>query len=65
MVKKKTGWPLHEGYVANGLHEIHVFTDYKWNNGKVWRDWKVDPETVDLKRVAIRPFSLHSAKDHN
>ena len=52
--------PFQEGYILEGGTETHVFTDYRWNNGDVWRDWKVDQQHVDLERVTIRPFSLTS-----
>lgn len=54
--------PFQEGYVLEGETETHVFTDFRWNNGVVWRGWKVDPQTVDLDRVSCRPFSLSTLK---
>ena len=65
MRKKKTGWPFQEGYLCDDTRETHVFTDYRWNTGLVWRDWKVDPLNVDLARVTIRPFSLGFPQEDN
>ena len=50
--------PFQEGYLLEGGTETHVFTDYRWNNGVVWRDWKVDRRDVNLEHATIRPFSL-------
>lgn len=57
MTKKQTGWPFQEGYVIGTDGEVHVFTDYRWNDGSVTRRWLVGPELVDLKIVVLRPFS--------
>lgn len=65
MRKKKTGWPFQEGYLREETRETHVFTDYLWNTGIVWRDWKVDPQNVDLERVTLRPFSLGLPQEEN
>ena len=50
--------PFQEGYAVVEGCETHVFTDFRWNTGVVVRDWKVNPKTVDLARVAIKPFSI-------
>lgn len=55
---KQTGWPFQEGYVMVGFSEVHVFTDYRWNDGTVVRRWMIDPSQVDLATVIIRPFTL-------
>lgn len=58
MSNKQTGWPFQEGYVADGDNPELVFTDYRWNDGSVTRQWHVDPKQVDLKSVSIHPFSI-------
>lgn len=58
MSNKQTGWPFQEGYMADGKHAELVFTDYRWNDGSVTRQWHVDPKRVDLKSVSIQPFSI-------
>lgn len=55
--------PFQEGYAVVEERETHVFTDFRWNTGVVWRDWKVDPKTVDLECVTTRPFSLDVQQD--
>lgn len=58
MNNRQTGWPFQEGYVGSGTTETHVFTDYRWNNGKTVRRWWTDPNKVDLAKVVLRAFSL-------
>lgn len=29
MGKKKTGWPFLEGFLSDGVQDIHLFTDYR------------------------------------
>ncbi len=42
----------------DGAQELHLFTDYRWNDGSVSRRWHVDPERFDADLVEIRPVSL-------
>mgnify|MGYP007055199620 CR=1 FL=1 len=58
MVKRKTGLPFQEGYLFKGTSEIHIFTDYRWNHGKVTRRWLVDPETITAEDIVTHPFSV-------
>tara|TARA_R110002126_G_scaffold282327_1_gene430652 strand:- start:223 stop:423 length:201 start_codon:yes stop_codon:yes gene_type:complete len=58
MSSKKTGWPFQEGFLNDGAQEIHLFTDYRWNDGSVSRRWHVDPEDFDAHLAIMRPFSL-------
>ena len=58
MSKKQTGWPFQEGYVSGSNDVELVFTDYRWNDGSVTRQWYADPKHIDLKSVSIRPFSI-------
>ncbi|SEL77082.1 hypothetical protein [Jannaschia helgolandensis] len=58
MSKKHTGWPFQEGFINDGTHETHVFTDYRWNDGSVSRRQFVDPESYDVSLAIVRPFSL-------
>ncbi|RUS65084.1 hypothetical protein EGN72_01660 [Pseudorhodobacter sp. E13] len=58
MVKKLFGRPFAEGFLNNGAREIHLFTDYRWNDGSVSRRWHVDPERFDASLAIVRPFSL-------
>tara|TARA_R100000322_G_scaffold124221_3_gene80998 strand:+ start:448 stop:648 length:201 start_codon:yes stop_codon:yes gene_type:complete len=58
MAKRKTGWPFQEGFLNDGAQEIHLFTDYRWNDGSVSRRWHVDPERFDSDIAELRPFSL-------
>lgn len=58
MAKRKTGWPFQEGFLQDGTREIHLFTDYRWDDGSVIRRWQVDPERYDAKLATVRPFSL-------
>ena len=62
MSNKQTGWPFQEGYVSDRKETKHVFTDYRWNDGSVTRQWHVDPEQIDLKSVSVRPFSVNNAQ---
>ncbi len=62
VVKKQTGWPFQEGYLVAGQIEVHIFTDYRWNDGSVSRRWLVDPVGVEFRSVEARPFSLESTK---
>ncbi|WP_424944686.1 hypothetical protein [Aliiroseovarius crassostreae] len=62
VVKKLTGWPFQEGYTVANQSEVHVFTDYLWNDGSVSRRWHVDPDGVEFQSVEARPFSLESTK---
>ena len=55
MGKKKTGWPFQNGFLNDGAQEIHLFTDYRWNDGSVSRRWHVDPERFDACLVELRP----------
>jgi len=55
---KQTGWPFQEGYAVSWAQELHVFTDYRWNDGSESRRWHISPEKVDLQSVVVRPFSL-------
>jgi hypothetical protein len=58
MAKRKTGWPFQEGFLNDGAQEIHLFTDYRWNDGSVSRRWHVDPERFDASLAELRPVSL-------
>ena len=58
VAKKQTGWPFQEGFVDDGTQEVHVFTDYRWNNGSVSRRWHVDPENYDPTATIVRLFLL-------
>ncbi len=58
MAKRKTGWPFQEGFLNDGAEEIHLFTDYRWNDGSVSRRWHVDRESFDIKLVTVRQISL-------
>jgi len=58
MDKRKTGWPFQEGFLRNDTREIHLFTDYRWNDGSISRCWHVDPERLDADLANLRPFSL-------
>lgn len=62
MSKKKTGWPFQEGYLSGSDDDIHIFTDYRWDDGSVTRCWHIDKKPVNLKSVSIRPFSLEDDK---
>ena len=58
MAKRKTGWPFQEGFLNAGTQEIHLFTDYRWNDGSVSRRWHVDPERFDADLAELRSISL-------
>jgi hypothetical protein len=58
MAKRKTGWPFQEGFIIDGTQEIHVFTDYRWNDGFVSRRQLVAPDSYDVTLVIVRPVSL-------
>lgn len=58
MSKKQTAWPFQEGYVLNGDGEVHVFTDYRWDDGSKVRQWHLEQKLVDFSQVTLRPFSL-------
>ena len=60
MAKRKTGWPFQEGFLNDGKQEIHLFTDYRWNDGSVSRRWVIDPERIDTHLAIVRPVSLKS-----
>ena len=57
-MKRKTGWPFQEGFLNAGTQEIHLFTDYRWNDGSVSRRWHVDPERFDADLAELRSISL-------
>lgn len=59
MSNKQTGWPFQEGYVSGSDDAALVFTDYRWNDGTVTRQWHVDSKQIDLNSVSIRPFSVN------
>lgn len=63
MGKKKSGWPFQEGFIIDGAQEIHLFTDYRWNDGSVSRRWHVDPEDFDADVAIVRAFSLKASGD--
>jgi hypothetical protein len=58
MIKKLFGTPFTEGFLNDGTQEIHLFTDYRWNDGSVSRLWHVDPDDFDTCLAELRPFSL-------
>lgn len=58
MAKRKTGWPFQEGFLNDGTQEVHLFTDYRWNDGSVSRRWHVDPERFDVDLADLRAVSL-------
>ncbi len=58
MAKKKIGWPFQQGFHSDGTQELHLFTDYRWNDGSVSRRWHVDPSQFDVCLAVVRPFSL-------
>lgn len=58
MVKKQTGCPFQEGFINNETQKIHVFTDYRWNDGSVTRRWRVPPERLKSTSVSVQPLSL-------
>lgn len=53
MAKRKTGWPFQEGFIIDGTQEIHVFTDYRWNDGFVSRRQLVAPDSYDVTLVIV------------
>ncbi|AMY71579.1 hypothetical protein [Frigidibacter mobilis] len=61
MAKRKTGWPFQDGFLNDGTQEIHLFTDYRWNDGSVSRRWHVDPERFDVSFAELRPVSLNTS----
>ena len=61
MGKRKTGWPFQDGFMNDGAQELHLFTDYRWNDGSVSRRWHVDPERFDACLVELRPVSLKAS----
>ncbi|MGS4985996.1 hypothetical protein [Pseudosulfitobacter sp. RP-4] len=63
MGKKKTGWPFQEGFLNDGTREIHLFTDYRWNDGSVSRRWHVAPELVDADLAELRRVFLKASDD--
>lgn len=65
MAKRKTGWPFQEGFLNDGAQEIHLFTDYRWNDGSVSRRWHVDPDSFDSRLAELRPFSLMPSDNHD
>ncbi|AUQ52462.1 hypothetical protein PhaeoP83_04244 (plasmid) [Phaeobacter inhibens] len=58
MGKKKFGLPFQEGYTVADQTEVHIFTDYRWNDGSVSRRWHVDPIGVEYRSVEVREFSV-------
>lgn len=58
MAKRKTGWPFQEGFIIDGTQEVHVFTDYRWNDESISRRQFVDPNSYDVTLVIVRPMSL-------
>lgn len=65
MVKRKTGWPFQEGFIIDGTHETHVFTDYRWDDGSVSRRPLVDPDSYDHTHITVRPISLKLPDRHD
>ncbi len=63
MSGKRTGWPFQEGFLNSGAQEVHLFTDYRWNDGSVSRRWHVDPDCFDADLADLRPFSLKASDD--
>jgi len=47
MSKRKTGWPFQEGFLNTDTQALHLFTDYRWNDGSVSRRWHVNPERFE------------------
>jgi len=62
MSKKQTGWPFQEGYLPDSDDGDPVFTDYRWNDGSITRQWHVDPKQIDLKSVSLHPFSVNDTQ---
>jgi|GEM_PF-859731 len=58
MTKKKTGWPFLEGFIDDGKQEIHLFTDYRWNDGSISRRWHIDPKHYDRDQIVVRSITL-------
>lgn len=58
MKTKHMGVPFQEGYLQNNGNAVHVFTDYRWNNGLVDRSWKVTPFDTNEFDVELKPFRL-------
>ncbi len=56
--KKCAAWPFQEGLLSDSRREVHLFTDYRWNDGSVSRRWHVDPEYYDAGLAVLRPVSL-------
>jgi hypothetical protein len=61
MAKRKTGWPFQEGFLSDGAQELHLFTDYRWNDGSVSRRWHVDPGRFDTVLAELRPVTLKAS----
>lgn len=57
-IKKIIAVPFQEGFETVDNAETLVFTEYRWNTGKVERSWHVNPIRVDLEKVTIRPYSI-------
>jgi len=60
-LRKSTAVPFQEGYAIGADCEIHVFTDYRWNDGSVSRRWHIDPEHFDADLAIVRPVSLKAS----
>ena len=61
MARRKTGWPFQEGFLNDGAQDLHLFTDYRWNDGSLSRHWHVDPERYDACLAELRPVSLKAS----
>jgi hypothetical protein len=59
--KKKTGWPFQEGFVIESQNEMHVFTDFRWDDETIERVWFIQPDDVALRSIVIRPVSLDAS----
>lgn len=58
LLAKLIGTPFREGFINDGRREIHMFTDYRWNDSSVSRRWHIDPEHYDADRINVRSLEL-------
>ena len=61
--KRFSAQPIREGVAEFSGSTRVVWRDFRWNTGKVVRDWHIDPELAYNLEIEVRPIGKRPPKD--
>lgn len=61
--KRFSAQPFREGVAKISGSIKVVWRDFRWNTGKVVRDWHIDPEVAGELEIEVRPIGRQLPND--